>query len=206
MQRGIGHSGARKAHWTDHSLGSEHTGASHLNLNVLHHCLLDFRRILIGRCPPGELGGTAQLLPQSQIIHLDNRPINITGQGIPAVIDRFHFLLDFFYGGQKLIRDNLKMKIFQIFQGLAMAGEGNTVGKLDIENQNIQPPLRRYFRIQLAQRTCGGIPRVGKKRLPCRLLSRVQLFKALFGHIYLAPNDQPGRSVFNRHGNGADGF
>ena len=206
MKRGIGHSGARKSHRTDHSLGGEHSGTAHLDLDVLHHRLLDFRRIFIGCRPPGEFGGTAQLLPQSQVIHLDNRPVNITGKALPAVIDRLHFLLNFFHGGQKLIGDYLKAEAFQVFQRLAVAGKGNAVCKLDVKNQNIQSPLCGNLRIQLAQGTGSGVPGIGKEGLPRRLLGSIQLFKAFFRHIYLAPDNQPWRGIFNGHGNRADGF
>ena len=63
VERGVGDGGARQAYRRHHGFRRQHAGSSHLNHNVPHHRRLDFRRILIGRRPPRELGGGAQSLP-----------------------------------------------------------------------------------------------------------------------------------------------
>ena len=87
-----------------------------------------------------------------------------------------------------------------------MSGELHAFRKLDVENINVQSPLRRDFRVKLPQRPGSGVPGVGKRGFSQFLLTQIQLFKALFRHEDLAPDDKPGGCAGEGHGDGADGF
>ena len=51
------------------------------------------------------------------------------------------------------------------------------VALLKVEHKNIQPTARRDLGIELAERTCRRVPRVGKERLSRRLLNAVEAIK-----------------------------
>ncbi len=87
-----------------------------------------------------------------------------------------------------------------------MALKAHALGQLNVENIDIQATLRGNLRVKLPQRTGGGVSGVGKQGLSLFLLPGVQLFEALFRHKYLAADNEPGGGVFQRHGNGTDGF
>ena len=97
------------------------------------------------------------------------------------------------------------MQPFQVFQSLAVAGEAHTFRQLDVEHQNVQLPLGGHLGILLPQRTGGGISGIGEGLLPVFLQRRVQGVEGLLGHVDLPPDDEPGRGVFQRHWDGADG-
>ena len=63
MKGGIGDGGTRQPDSPDHRLGRQYARTAHLDHNILHHRGLDLRRIFVGRCPPGELGGGTQPFP-----------------------------------------------------------------------------------------------------------------------------------------------
>ena len=86
-----------------------------------------------------------------------------------------------------------------------MARKGHTICQLHIEYQNIQLPLGRDPGILLPQRAGGGVSGVGKGLFPSRLQGVIQCVEGLLGHIHFSPDNEPGRRVFQRHGNGADG-
>ena len=206
MKGCIGDGGSSQPHRAHHCLGGEHTGSSHLHHNILHHRGLDFRGILVGSGPSGELGCGAQLLPQSQGIHLDYGTVNVTGQVLPVFIDGLHRLANLLGGGKNLAGNDLEMQIPQVPEGLAVGLKFHTLRQLDIENQNIQSPFGSNLGVQLPQRAGSCISGVGEKGLPFCLLLFVELAEALLGHEHLSPHNQPGRSIGNGHGNGRDGF
>ena len=206
VEGGIGHGGTSQTDRTNHRLGSQNTGSAHLNHDILHNGGLDFGRIFVGCCPPGEFCGGTQTFPLGQVIHLDNGTVNVTGQLLPGIVDGCHFLPDGCNVRESLLGDHLEFKGSQIFQGFRMAGEFCTLTQLDIEDIDIQSPFCCNLGIQLPQRTGCGIPGIGKQGLPFRLLTLIQLFKALFGHEHLAPDDQAGRGIFDGHGDRLDGF
>ena len=65
VQCGICDCCARQTHRRQVCFGGQHTGAAHLNDDILHHSGLLLRRILIGRRPAGKFGRTAELCPGS---------------------------------------------------------------------------------------------------------------------------------------------
>ena len=206
MQRGVRHRRARQTNRPHHRLGSQHAGPSHLHHDVLHHGGLDFRGILVGSSPLGELGGIAQPFPLRKIVYLDDRTVDIADQLFPVLVDGQHFCINFRNFGQLFVWNHLEFQVFQVFQRLGMSGKFHAIRKLDVENINVQSPLRRDFRVELPQRPGGGVPGVGEQRLSQLLLTQIQLFKALFRHEDLAPDDEPCRRAGQGHGNGADGF
>ena len=206
VQRGVCHRRARQTDRPHHRLGGQHAGPSHLHHDVLHHGGLDFRGILVGSSPLGELGGIAQPFPLRKIVYLDDRTVNIADQLFPVLVDGQHFCINFRNFGQLFVGNHLEFQVFQVFQRLGMSGEFHAVRKLDVENINVQSPLRRDFRVELPQRPGGGVPGVGEQGLSQFLLTQIQLFKALFWHKDLAPDDKPGGCAGQGHGDGADGF
>ena len=206
MQRCIRHRSPGKPYRTNHSFRGEDTGSAHLNHDVLHNGGLNLRGILVGSRPFGEFRGGAQPFPGGKVVHLNYRAVNIAGKLFPVVVNRCHLGVNFRNPRQLFIWNHFKTKFFQILQGFTMAGEGNALGKLDIENKNIKPAFGRDFRIQLPQGTRSGIPGVGEQRLPLFLPAFIQPMEGLFGHIHLPADNQPGGSVLQGHGNGTDGF
>ena len=102
--------------------------------------------------------------------------------------------------------NHLEFQVFQVFQRLGVSGELHAFRKLDVENINVQSPLCRDFGVELPQRPGSGVSGVGEQRLSQFLLTQIQLFKALFRHKNLAPDDKPGGCAGQGHGDGADGF
>ena len=205
MQRGIGHSGACQPDGSHHSLGRQHTGAAHLNHNVLHQGFLFLWGVLIGPGPPGKFGGVAKPFPGGQVIQLDDGTVNVAAELLPLLVDADDLLGDFFGIRKELVGNDLEMEGFQIFQGFRMAGKGLALCQLDVKYQNIQLPLGGDLGVFLPQRAGGGVPGVGKGLLPVFLQCFIQCMEGFLGHEYLAPDDEPGGSPFQRHGNGADG-
>ena len=206
MQRGVRHRRARQTDRPHNGLGGQHAGPSHLHHDVLHHGWLDLRGILVGSSPLGELSGIAQPFPLRKIVHLDDRTVDIADQLFPVLVDGQHFCINFRNFGQLFVWNHLEFQVFQVFQRLGMSGKLHAIRKLDVENINVQSPLRRDFRVELPQRPGGGVSGVGEQRLSQLLLTQIQLFKALFGHENLAPDDKPGGCAGQGHGDGADGF
>ena len=99
-----------------------------------------------------------------------------------------------------------EFQAFQVFQRLGVSGKFHALGKLDVENIDVQSPLCRDFRVKLPQRSGGGVSGIGEQGLSQLLLTLIQLFKALFGHENLAPDDEPCRRAGQGHGDGTDGF
>ena len=87
-----------------------------------------------------------------------------------------------------------------------MRRKRHTLDELNIENEDIQTTLRRNLGIQLTQRTRSRVSWIGKEGFPFRFLALIQRLKALLGHEYLAPNNQPFRCVMDKHRDRADGL
>ena len=87
-----------------------------------------------------------------------------------------------------------------------MGLEFGALGKLEVEDQNIQLPLRRHGSVQLAQAARCGVSRIGKEALALCLPCGVELLEHLPGHEHLAPHDETVGRVFNVHGDGTDGL
>ena len=206
MKGCIGDGGSGQTDRAHNSLGRENTGSANLNYNILHHGGLDFRGVFVGGCPPGEFCGVSQLLSQSKVIHLYHGTVDIAGQKLPVFVDGENFLVDRLYRIEVFVGNHLEFQGFQILQRFLVAGEGHTLGLLNIEDIDIQPPLCGNLWVQLAQRAGSSISGVCKQRLLLRFLLLVQLLKALFGHEYLTPDDEMGRGIRQNHGNGSDGF
>ena len=151
VQRGVCHRRARQTDRPHHGLGGQHAGPSHLHHDVLHHGGLDLRGILVGSSPLGELSGIAQPFPLRKIVYLDDRTVDIADQLFPVLVDGQHFCINFRNFGQLFVRNHLEFQVFQVFQRLGMSGKLHAIRKLDVENINVQSPLRRDFRVELPQ-------------------------------------------------------
>ena len=206
MECGVGDGGTGQTDGRYYSLGGQYAGAAHLNHNVLYHSGLHFRRVFIGHSPPGKFRSGTQQFPLGQIIQLDNTAIDVTGKFFPFLVDAKNLFFNFLGVRQFFIGNDLKAEAFQIFQGLAVAGEGDTLCQLHIKHQNIQLPLGGDLRIFLPQGACRRVSGIGKGLLSVFFQRGVQGAKGLLGHIHLSPDNEPGRGVFQSHRDGADGF
>ena len=93
----------------------------------------------------------------------------------------------------------------QIVQRLGMAGKLPSLGQLQIEDGDIQPPLGGDLGIQLPQRARSGVAGIGHQGRALDLPSGVDLLEHAAGHIDLAPDNEMGQLLRQRHGDGADG-
>ena len=87
-----------------------------------------------------------------------------------------------------------------------MAVKFHALGKLHIENKDIQLPLCCDLGVELPQAAGGGVPGIGKEWLALGFPLLVELVEDGFRHEHLAPDDEPGRRIGDGHGDGADGF
>ena len=206
VQCGIGHGGSRQTHSLHHSFRGQHSGTSHLDHDILHHCGLNLRRILICHSPSGALCGAAHAAALGQVIHFYHRTVDVTGKFIPVFIDGCNSLQNRIRVRQCHTVNDLEFQSFQIVKGFAVCRKGHTLAQLGIENVDIQAAAGSNLRIQLTQRAGSCIPRIGKERFSLLFLTLVELFEALFRHEHLAPDNESGRGIFQGHGNGADGL
>ena len=202
----VGNGGTCQTNRANHCLGGQHTGTAHLDDDIFHHRVLDFRGILVGHCPLGELGSSTHPTTLIQVINLDDSTVDVTGQFFTIFIDGHDIVINFLNIVQLFVGNYLKFQTFQVVQRFGMGSKFHTFCQLYIENQNIQATLGSNFGVQLTQRTSCRISGIGKEGLTLLFLFLIQLLKALLGHIHLAPDDQSGRSVFDGHGNGSNGF
>ena len=78
-----------------------------------------------------------------------------------------------------------------------MGLERLTGAVLQVKADDIQLAGGRHLGVKLAHGACGGVTGIGQQRLSLDLPLRVQLLEDGFGHIHLAPDNQPLRCVFN---------
>ena len=100
--------------------------------------------------------------------------------------------------------NNLKSLGDQIFQSSGMRGEFPSLRQLQIKNLNIQPPLRTDLWVKLPKGPSGGVSRIGHEGLTLQLPHGVDLLKHRAGHVNLTSDNDPGKLLRKRHGNGAD--
>ena len=184
------------------TLGGEHPGAAHLDDNIHHLGGLHLRGVLVGRRPPGKLGGGAQLLPLGQVVDLDDRPIDVKGEVLPPFPDGRHVgdgLLDV---GGGVMGDHFKALFLQKVQGLQVGAEGLVFRPLDVEDRNVQLPGGGHLGVQLPQGAGGGVPGVGEQGLPPLLPLLVEGVEHPLGHIDLPPDDELSRGVGDAQGDG----
>ena len=92
-----------------------------------------------------------------------------------------------------------------IVQRLLMRGKLSALSQLEIENGDIQLPLRGDLRVFLPQAARRGIAGIGHQGLALDLQTGVDLLKDSPGHIDLPPDDEPGQLVRQGHRYGTDG-
>ena len=206
VQRGIGDGGARQAHRREHRLGGQHAGSAHLHHDVQHLGGLLLRRVLEGHRPLGELGGGAQLLPVRQAVHLDDGAVDVEGIVHALIVDAVDLPLHHFGPGEGLVGDHFKALGGQVLQGLGVGLEAAALRQLEVEDLDIQLPLRADLGVQLPQGTGGGVAGIGHQGLALELPGVVDLLEHRPGHVDLSPDDEPGELFRQRHGDGADGL
>ena len=113
--------------------------------------------------------------------------------------------LDLLHPGAVVMGNHFKALGAQVFQCFPVGLKGHPLRKLDIEYQNIQPAGGGDLRVQLPQRSSGGVAGIGKQSFSPALPLLIQGMKHLFGHKYLSPDNQSGRSVGNFQWDGPDG-
>ena len=101
--------------------------------------------------------------------------------------------------------NDLEVLRSQIVQRLGMGQELLPLRQLEIENLNVQLPLRTDLGVQLPQGAGGGVAGIGHQRLAPQLPQPVELFEHRPGHIDLSSDDQPGQPLRQRHRDRADG-
>ena len=206
MEGGVGHRGPGQTDRRYHGLGCQHAGAAHLYHDIPDHGLLDLRRILKGRGPPGELGRAAQPLPGGQIVDLQNRAVDVEAVAVPVLADVGNPGLGLPGAGAEPVRDDLEPELPQIVQGFAVGLEGPALAELEVKDQNIQLAGSGDFRVQLPERPGGGVAGIGEKGLSPLLPGLVEGMEHGLWHEDLAPDDQPFRRVLQPKRNGADGL
>ena len=163
VEGGVGHRGPGQTDRRYHGLGRQHAGAAHLYHDIPDHGLLDLRRILKGRGPPGELGRAAQPLPGGQIVDLQNRAVDVEAVAVPVLADVGNPGLGLLGGGTEPVRDDLEPELPQIVQGFAVGLEGPALAELEVKDQNIQLAGSGDFRVQLPQGPGGGVAGIGER-------------------------------------------
>ena len=97
VQRGAGHRSLRQPHRLKDRQRRHPSGTAHLHHYVLNDGLLLLRRILVGHRPAGHLGGKAQDLSLSKVVHLYHGSVQ-------TVIESPSDLSYVLYGGPDLLR------------------------------------------------------------------------------------------------------
>ena len=206
MQSGPADGGARQRHRGKHPCGGEDAGAAHVYLNLQQRGLLFLGRVFKGLCPPGELGGAAQLLPLGEVVDLYHGAVNGEGE-LPTLaanlLDKAQHLVD--AGGSPVQVGHREAQLPQPLQGLVVAGKLFALHLLDVEHKQAQLPLGGDFGVLLAQGARRGVAGVFKGLLLQKLLALAQAGKALVGHVHLAPHLQKGHGLFEHLGHAADG-
>ena len=205
MQRSVGDRGARQTNRLQNRLGSQYSGTAYLHHDIFQYGRLTLRRVLIGHRPPGTFGGAAQHFTLRQAVQLDHRAVNVKGKRHALVPQTGDLIEDILRALQRFVGDHFEMLVGQIVQRLRVGGERPALCQLQIKNGDVQPPGCGNFGIQLPQRAGSGIAGIGHQRLAFDLPLGVDLLKYAAGHIDLAPNDQMGQLLRQRHGNGANG-
>ena len=201
VEGGIGHRGAGQTHRLQHRLGGEHAGTTYLNHNIGKAGRLYLWGILVGGSPPGELGCGAQGLALGQIVHLDDRPVDVKGVVLPALPDGLHLLYRLLNGGTDDMGNHLKALVRQVVDSFSVAVEVLVFRPLDVEYRNVQPTLGGNLRVQLPQGPGGGVAGIGKQGLSPLLPFLVEGVEHLLGHIDLAPDNESSRYIRDRQGN-----
>ena len=184
----------------------QHARAPHLHDDILQHGLLDLRRVFEGRRPARELRRAAEPLAPGQTVELHDGSVDIIRQLIAGLAELGDQLLRFVHIAAERVRYDLEFERPQIVERFAVRPERDALCQLQVEDENVELPLCRHARVQLAQRARRGVARVSKQRLAELLLLGVERFKAGTGHEDLAAHDETRGRAGQRHGDGADGL
>ena len=195
---------ARQPDGADDSARRQNAGPPDLHDDVLHKGLTNFGRIFIGAGPAWEFRRAAELRALRQAVELDHRAVDVKGKAVARLADPGNAPQGLIRRGAARVRDNMEAQRLQEFQRLDMRRELPPLGKLEVKDENVQPPLRRHGGIELAQAARCGIAWIGKQRLALLLARLVELREDRAGHEDLAADDEMVRRAVQMHGNGAD--
>ena len=173
---------ARQPDGADDSARRQDAGPPDLHDDVLHKGLTNFGRIFIGAGPAWEFRRAAELRALRQAVELDHRAVDVKGKAVACLADPGNAPQGLIRRGAARVRDNMKAQRLQEFQRLDMRRELPPLGKLEVKDENIQPPLR----------------------LALLLARLVELREDRAGHEDLAADDETVRRAVQMHGNGAD--
>ena len=163
VQRGARDGGAGNRHRVELGDRREHTGAAHLDANFAQNGLLFLRRELKGDGPARRTGGKAQVELLGEAVDLYDHAVDVVIQ-VAAVLERLGAeLMDLGRrGATSHVRVDAKAGATQPVQKLALAVDVQRVGIGDGIDKGGQIAARRDLGILLAQRSGGGVARVGE--------------------------------------------
>jgi len=129
VQRGPADPSAGYLDGLEQGHGGQPPGPADLDLDVQDAGLLLFRRVLVGHGPARNLAGRAQQRAASQVIQLDNRPVDAIRQGETPCADRLDSGPDLVLGmAQRPAGADRKALTCQPGQAFGMRSEGHAVG------------------------------------------------------------------------------
>ena len=206
MKRRIRHRRPCQIYRRNNRFRRQDAGSAHLHHNFLNDCFLDLRRVFERRRPAREFCRAAHTHAAVQIVELHHRAVNVIIQIVAAIVDGCNLRLGLLCRRAERVGNDLEMELSQVVQRLAVRLERHAVRQLQIEYQDIKRPLRRNFRVKLAERACRRVARIGKQRLACLFALLVETRKAAARHIHLTAYNQPRGRAVKAHRDRADGF
>src|SRR3989344_3981372 len=163
--------------------------APHLELNILDDCGSLFRFELIGARPAGGFCGRAKITLEWEIIYFKNEPIDFERETFPLLLP---FLEEYFRLLHSLEESILPVhrepKLCDALQNPALSFDAACVDCISVERVAEDPkiPFCSHFRIKLANRACGCIPRICELFFFREIL--IQAFQRFFGHVDFSAN------------------
>ena len=195
MQRGAGDRDAADFHRFQTRHRSERAGAAYLHLNGFDRGDGLARRVFVGDGPARRLGGVAELTLLRDGIHLHHHAIDFVWQvcapRFPSGAEREHFL---HVAANLAVRVHLKPHAAQFLERLPVAVERRMAFDEQQVGMVFEAPRGGNPRLQNAQRSGGGVTRIGEARQPLLVAFRVQPFERAAAHHGFAAHLQ-GREV-----------
>ena len=163
VQRGARDSGAGNRHRVELGDRREHTGATHLDANLAQYGLLFLRRELKGNGPTRCASGKAQVELLLEAVDLYDHAVDVVIE-VAAMLERLgtEFVN---LGGRSAachVGVDAKAGATQPVQKLALAVDVQRISIGDGVDKGGQVATRRDLGILLAQRSGGGVARVGE--------------------------------------------
>lgn len=143
------------------AVGVSEPGAPHADLDLAQGGPLLLGRVFEGDRPAGELGRRAKLFALCKVVDLDDRAVDVEGELVAVFADPPDLRDRVGNVGERLIGgDHLEAERRQVVERLLVAGEGLPLDPLDVEDEDIQPPLRGDAAVLLPQGARRRVARV----------------------------------------------